>query len=74
VDQDRIGAGLAVGFAALDGLCQAPACDKGLHPGDDAEIIIGLSVFAGLDLAAKSLDILQLLLLTLATMQKSSSV
>ena len=65
MNQDRIGAGPPVSFAALEGFGQSPTCDKGFHPGNDAEVFISLGVFAGLDLAAKRLYIFQLLLLAL---------
>ncbi len=65
VDQDRVRAGPAVGLPAAQRLFQAPAGDQGFDPSHDAEIVVLLRVLAGLDLAAKGLDVFQFLLLAL---------
>jgi hypothetical protein len=48
VHEHRVGAREAVGFAALEGLFEAPAGDKGLGPGDDAEVVVVGGVLAAL--------------------------
>ena len=65
VDQHGVSAGLAVGFAATQGFVQPPAGNERLDPGHDAEVVILLRILAGLDLAAKTVEIFERLLLTL---------
>ena len=57
MDQQGIGAGGVVGLGTLQGLSQAATRDQRLDAGDQAEIIIGLAVLAGLDLAAELIDV-----------------
>ena len=53
VDQDAVGAGLAIGFGAAQRFGEPPAADEGFDPGDDGKVLVALGVFAGFDLAAE---------------------
>ncbi len=57
VDQNSVGAGLAVRLGAAQGLVHAPTRDQRLHPSDDDEIRILLAVLSGADLALKLGDV-----------------
>ncbi|MCG3768242.1 MAG: hypothetical protein JW394_0345 [Nitrospira sp.] len=46
-----------VGLGAPQGFRQAPAADESFHSGDDGEVLVGLGVFACLDLAAELLHV-----------------
>jgi hypothetical protein len=53
VNQDRVGASLAIGFGAPQGLVHTPAGNERFDARDDGEMFVGLRVFTGFDLAAE---------------------
>ncbi len=63
MDQDRVGAGEAIGLGPLQRLVHAPAGDQRLDPRHDREVLVVLRVLARLALAAERVDVGQRLAL-----------
>ena len=57
MNQKRVRAGFMIGLCALESLDHAAAGNKGFDPRNDAEIVVDLTVLAGLDLAAEFVDV-----------------
>jgi hypothetical protein len=54
-----------VGLCTFQGLIKTPACNEGLDPGYNGEIVISLRVFSRLDFSTESLNVFKWLRLTL---------
>ena len=57
MDQNGVGAGLAIGFGAAQRLVEPPSGDQRLDARHDRKIVVGLTVLARLDLAAELVDL-----------------